>query len=78
IGIRPGEKLHEAMIMEDDARHTLEFDTYYVIQPEFSLWYADKFEGVIPLPDGFAYTSDNNKEWLNVKDLVRMIAEKDV
>lgn len=38
IGIRPGEKLHEAMIMEDDARHTLEYDTYYVIQPEFPFW----------------------------------------
>lgn len=78
IGIRPGEKLHEAMIMEDDARHTLEFDTYYVIQPEFSWWYADKFEEGIPLPDGFAYTSDNNKEWLNITDLERMIGEKDI
>jgi UDP-N-acetylglucosamine 4,6-dehydratase/5-epimerase len=38
VGIRPGEKLHEAMITEDDARHTVEFDTYYVIQPEFSWW----------------------------------------
>lgn len=78
IGIRPGEKLHEAMIMEDDARHTLEFDTYYVIQPEFSWWYADKFEGGTPLPEGFAYTSDNNKEWLNVRDLERMIGEKEI
>ncbi len=78
IGIRPGEKLHEAMIMEDDARHTLEFDTYYVIQPEFSWWHADKFEGGIPLPDGFAYTSDNNKEWLNIRDLKNMIGEKDI
>ncbi|MFJ7669481.1 UDP-N-acetylglucosamine 4,6-dehydratase (inverting) [Lysinibacillus sp. NPDC097195] len=76
IGIRPGEKLHEAMIMEDDARHTLEFDTYYVIQPEFSWWNANKFEGGITLPDGFAYTSDNNKEWLTISDLERMIGEK--
>lgn len=38
IGIRPGEKLHELMITEDDARRTLEFDRYYVIQPEFSWW----------------------------------------
>ena len=73
IGIRPGEKLHEAMIMEDDARHTREFDTYYAIQPEFS-WWSKKFadEGK-PLPDGFAYTSDNNKEWLNTNELIRMV-----
>lgn len=38
VGIRPGEKLHEAMIMEDDARHTVEFDDHYVIQPEFPWW----------------------------------------
>lgn len=38
IGIRPGGKLHEAMIMKDDARHTLEFNNYYLIQPEFPFW----------------------------------------
>ncbi|MFF2178499.1 UDP-N-acetylglucosamine 4,6-dehydratase (inverting) [Lysinibacillus sp. NPDC058147] len=73
IGIRPGEKLHEAMIMEDDARHTCEFDTYYVIQPEFSWWsthYKDKGKS---LPDGFEYTSDKNTDWLDVEELRGMI-----
>lgn len=73
IGIRPGEKLHEAMIMEDDARHTVEFDTYYVIQPELSWWSKNK-EGK-KLPEGFAYTSDNNSDWLTVEQL-RDLAEK--
>lgn len=69
VGIRPGEKLHEAMIMEDDARHTVEFDTYYVIQPEFP-WWSKKFaEGGKELPMGFAYTSDKNKEWLTIEEL---------
>lgn len=69
IGIRPGEKLHEAMIMEDDARHTVEFDTFYVIQPEFSWWSKRFAEGGKELPEGFAYTSDKNMEWLTVEEL---------
>ncbi|MGE7999179.1 UDP-N-acetylglucosamine 4,6-dehydratase (inverting) [Lysinibacillus sp. NPDC093190] len=74
VGIRPGEKLHEAMIMEDDARHTVEFDDYYIIQPEFP-WWSKKFaEGGKILPDGFSYTSDNNVEWLMVEQL-RNLAE---
>jgi len=58
VGIRPGEKLHEAMIMEDDARQTKEFDTYYIIQPEFSWWSEAYVENGKSLPDGFKYTSD--------------------
>lgn len=75
IGIRPGEKLHEAMIMEDDARHTREFDTYYVIQPEFNWWSKAYTEEGKALSDGFAYTSDSNSEWLTVEQLIKMVEE---
>lgn len=75
IGIRPGEKLHEAMIMEDDARHTVEFDTYFVIQPEFPWWSKNFASGGKPLPDGFLYTSDKNTEWLSVKQLQFLVKE---
>ncbi|MGN4126607.1 UDP-N-acetylglucosamine 4,6-dehydratase (inverting) [Lysinibacillus sphaericus] len=72
VGIRPGEKLHEAMIMEDDARHTVEFDNHYVIQPEFP-WWSKKFaEGGKILPEGFSYTSDNNTEWLSIEQLEKL------
>ncbi|WP_249650542.1 polysaccharide biosynthesis protein, partial [Lysinibacillus sp. D4A3_S15] len=64
IGIRPGEKLHEAMLMEDDARHTREFDTYYGIQPQFSWWSRDYVTEVKSLTDGFSYTSDTYTNWL--------------
>ncbi|KGR90091.1 flagellin modification protein FlmA [Ureibacillus massiliensis 4400831 = CIP 108448 = CCUG 49529] len=74
VGIRPGEKLHEAMIMEDDARHTVEFDTYYVIQPEFPFWSKKFAEGGKVLPEGFVYASDNNTEWLTIEQL-RELAE---
>lgn len=73
VGIRPGEKLHEAMIMEDDARHTLEFDDYYVIQPELAWWSQEQLNDGKVLPEGFAYTSENNTEWLTVEQLIEMV-----
>ena len=75
IGIRPGEKLHEAMIMEDDARHTLEFDDYYVIQPELSWWSTTELSGGKKISEGFAYTSDNNTEWLTIEELIELVEE---
>lgn len=73
VGIRPGEKLHEAMITEDDARHTIEFDDYYVIQPEFNWWSADYRKGAKSLPDNFRYVSNENSEWLTVEELRKLI-----
>ena len=73
VGIRPGEKLHEAMIMEDDARHTLEYPTYYVISPELPWWNKENNGEGKPLPEGFAYTSDNNTEWLTVEELSNLV-----
>ncbi|MGE7931979.1 UDP-N-acetylglucosamine 4,6-dehydratase (inverting) [Viridibacillus arvi] len=75
IGIRPGEKLHEAMITEDDARHTIEFNDYYVIQPEFSWWSKEYSEGAKTLDENFSYTSDNNTEWLSVEQLRDLVGE---
>ncbi|MGE7022749.1 UDP-N-acetylglucosamine 4,6-dehydratase (inverting) [Solibacillus cecembensis] len=73
VGIRPGEKLHEAMIMEDDARHTLEYPTYYAILPELSWWKKGNGGQGKPLPESFSYTSDNNKEWLTIEQLQQLI-----
>ncbi|MEW6618225.1 MAG: UDP-N-acetylglucosamine 4,6-dehydratase (inverting) [bacterium] len=75
IGIRPGEKLQEVLIPEDDARHTLEFDDFFVIQPEFSYVTHEKIEGGKPLPDGFRYASNTNDKWLTKEELKRMIEE---
>lgn len=75
IGIRPGEKLHEAMIMADDARHTVEFDDYYVIQPEFPWWSKSYVKGGKKLPDGFAYTSDTNSDWLSIDELRELVED---
>ncbi|RKL68339.1 UDP-N-acetylglucosamine 4,6-dehydratase (inverting) [Salipaludibacillus neizhouensis] len=77
VGIRPGEKLHEAMITEDDARRTLEYDTYYVIQPEFAWWKVENGNGGRTLADGFGYVSNVNDEWLSVKDLQVLMEDKE-
>lgn len=78
IGIRPGEKLHELMIGEDDARHTYEYDKYYAIYPEHPEWGIGTAS--IPkgknCPEGFHYSSDNNKEWLSQKDMARVLKEQ--
>lgn len=74
IGIRPGEKLHEEMISIDDARRTLDIGDRFVIQPEFPWWESTHLMGT-PLPEGFAYTSDQNDEWLDVAALRGMLVE---
>jgi UDP-N-acetylglucosamine 4,6-dehydratase/5-epimerase len=61
VGIRPGEKLHEVMIPNDDARRTIEYADHYIIQPDFKFW-GRRFEnnGAQPVPDEFEYNSGNN------------------
>lgn len=75
VGIRPGEKLHEAMIMEDDARHTLEYSDYYVIYPELNYWVFDQDGNGERLEEGFSYTSDKNTQWLSIEELKDLITK---
>jgi UDP-N-acetylglucosamine 4,6-dehydratase len=72
VGIRPGEKLHEVLISEDEARTTLEREDMYVVTPTVTLWQRDLHYEGLPLPDGFRYASDSNPEWLNI-DQIREI-----
>jgi UDP-N-acetylglucosamine 4,6-dehydratase/5-epimerase len=75
IGIRPGEKVHEVLVSEDEARHTLELEDMYVIEPDHPWWQVENWEGAKPLPDGFRYTSDTNSHWLSVEDLRILVKE---
>jgi UDP-N-acetylglucosamine 4,6-dehydratase len=72
-GIRPGEKLHEAMLTEDESRHANELDDAYMIYPEFPLWRSSPYTQGTPVADGFRYTSDNNTEWLGAEELRAML-----
>lgn len=69
VGIRPGEKLHEAMITEDDSPNVMEFDDHYVIMPTFHWWTKEHLNGGSPVKEGFRYTSDTNTEWLGKEEL---------
>jgi UDP-N-acetylglucosamine 4,6-dehydratase len=74
IGIRPGEKLHEDLLSEDEARNAVERGGMYVIKPPETLWNrSQQYEGQ-PLPEGFSYTSDNNTEWLDLEGIKKYIA----
>jgi UDP-N-acetylglucosamine 4,6-dehydratase/5-epimerase len=75
IGIRPGEKLNEVLISEDEARHTVELDDMYVIKPAHSWWQVANWVNGRPLADGFRYTSDSNKLWLTIPELKQMVGE---
>jgi UDP-N-acetylglucosamine 4,6-dehydratase len=74
IGVRPGEKLHEEMISQDDSRRTLRLDDRYVVLPTIAEWGFTPPTGT-PVDDGFAYRSDSNDQWLSVDDLRTMIKD---
>ncbi len=74
IGIRPGEKLHEVLISEDESRHTLELDDMFVVEPPGALWFGHGWEEAGRRPaEGFRYASDTNQAWLTVDELTALI-----
>jgi UDP-N-acetylglucosamine 4,6-dehydratase len=75
IGIRPGEKLHEEMISDNDAHRTFALDDRYVIAPLVSEWDVSTLpSGARPVADGFAYRSDTNDWFLNVGEIRKLLA----
>ncbi len=73
VGIRPGEKLHEVMITEDDARLTLELDDRYAICTPDAALRNMKQRGGVPIAEGFRYASDTNHEWLDGNGLMALL-----
>jgi UDP-N-acetylglucosamine 4,6-dehydratase len=73
IGIRPGEKLHEEMIAPDDSRRTRRLADRYVVQPMIAEWGYVPPEGGTLVPDGFAYRSDTNEQFLSVEEMRELI-----
>ena len=75
VGIRPGEKLHEQMIGEEDAFFTYEYPEHYKILPQINNWDKDanRIKDGKRVPEGFVYSSDNNPEWMSAEELQEWI-----
>lgn len=75
IGIRPGEKLHEVLIHQDEARATIELEDMFVVQPSEALWFGHAWQDIgKPLPEGYRYASDSNSEWLTLDQIKEIVA----
>ncbi len=79
-GIRPGEKLHEVLISEDEARTAVELEDMYVVMPSMSLPRKSvplgrEWEALgKPLPDGYRFASNTNPQWLTIDQIMSMVA----
>ncbi len=78
VGTRPGEKLHEVMIPEDEIRNTVDMGNYYIIQPSYHWWNVSSFKKNIekqskPLKITSEYSSGNNDVWLSKKQIVQLL-----
>ncbi len=75
VGIRSGEKMHELLVSEDEARHTVDCEHMYVIRPAHPWWRLENWVSARPLPEGFAYASNTNTEWLTLEQFRRFVDE---
>jgi UDP-N-acetylglucosamine 4,6-dehydratase len=73
VGMRPGEKLHEEMISQDDARRTFLLDDRYIVAPVAAEWGFQIPPKATKVPDNFWYRSDNNDLWLSIEEISEMI-----
>jgi UDP-N-acetylglucosamine 4,6-dehydratase len=74
VGIRPGEKLHEVLISQDEARNALELDDLFIIRPTHSWWDSDRWSSASPVALPFTYGSDTNSQWLSREELAELVS----
>lgn len=72
VGVRPGEKIHEVLITEDESRTASSFEDHFAIYPQFPFWRSEGYARGEELPPGFRYSSDANDAWLSADDIRRL------
>jgi len=78
VGIRPGEKIHETLISEDELRATKVFNGVYVVLPQFfDQKTHQKYKDYPFVAEDFVYRSDMNDSWVTAEDLEQMISQKE-
>ena len=79
IGIRPGEKIHEVMISEEDAMSTYEFDWYFKILPTLNQWHLspERIKDGKLVKKDFVYSSDKNPKWMSTEQLKSFLHSED-
>lgn len=75
IGIRPGEKIHETLISEDESRQVITYKNMYVIMPLFAAQEKvfEKYKACAPVVESFSYRSDNNPQWLTSDEIAALL-----
>jgi UDP-N-acetylglucosamine 4,6-dehydratase len=76
VGIRPGEKVHEQMIGEEDAEYTFEYPEHYKILPVINSWSTspERIKDGVRVTRDFVYRSDKNTEWMSADELMKWVA----
>lgn len=79
IGIRPGEKLHEVLISEDEARTTIELKDKYIVQPADEMWFGHEWKDHgKKMEDGFRYDSNSNTQWLGIPEIRKIVEQVEI
>jgi UDP-N-acetylglucosamine 4,6-dehydratase len=74
IGVRPGEKVNEVLLTEDESRDARELEDRFVVYPPYPSWEIPGDRVGDELPPGFRYSSDNNTQWLTAEE-IRVVSE---
>jgi len=75
IGIRPGEKLHETLITDEESRRAFDVGWGFLIAPTHDSALSERWSGALPVAGEVVYRSDVNKSWLSKEDIARAIPE---